>query len=63
LDIHDLTTGAKLDEQLFPDAIAYTHFSSDGSKLFVLTEHQLLFTLDMKSVREAHLSKSDDQRP
>jgi hypothetical protein len=63
LDIHDLKTGAKLDEQLFPDAIAYTHFSSDGSKLFVLTEHQLLFTLDMKSVREAHLSKSDDQRP
>ena len=63
LDIHDLTTGAKLDEQLFPDAIAYTHFSADGSTLFVLTEHQHLFTLDMKGVREAHLSKSDDRKP
>ena len=53
LSICDSNSGAKLDEQLFPDEIAYTHFSSDGKRLFVLTEHQSAVVLDVSKVREA----------
>jgi hypothetical protein len=53
LGIFDSNSGAKLDEQLFPGEIAYTHFSSDGKRLFVLTEHQAAFILDLSKVREA----------
>lgn len=52
LGIYDLNSGTKLDEQVFPDEIAYTHFSGDGKRLLVLTEHQLALVLDMSSVRE-----------
>lgn len=54
LGIYDTGSGAKLDQQLFPDDIAYSHFSSDGKRLFVLTEHQATFILDVSKVREAH---------
>jgi len=54
LGIFDLNSGAKLDEQIFPDEIAYTHFSGDGKRLLVLTEHQLAIVLDMSNVRESH---------
>ncbi len=54
LAIYDLSTAAPLDEQIFPDPIAYTHFSADGQRLFVLTENQDAFVLDMKGVRVAH---------
>jgi hypothetical protein len=62
--IYDLLSGAKLDEQLFPDLIAYLHFSGDGKRLFVLTEHQAVAILDMSKVREADTesSKSADQK-
>jgi hypothetical protein len=39
LVIYDLATAAKLDQQIFPDSIAYTHFSADGDRLLVLTRH------------------------
>jgi hypothetical protein len=51
LGLYDLNTATKLDELSFPDAIVYTHFSEDGERLFVLTESQSAFVLDMKSVR------------
>jgi hypothetical protein len=54
LGIYDLNAGAKLDEQVFPDSLAYTHFSADGNRLFVLTEFQYAFVLDIRSVRERH---------
>jgi hypothetical protein len=54
LGIFDLNSGAKLDEQIFPDEIAYTHFAGDGKRLLVLTEHQLAIVLDMNNVRESH---------
>jgi len=51
--IFDLNSGAKLDEQIFPEEIAYSHFSGDGKRLFVLTEHQTAVILDVSTVREA----------
>jgi len=53
LGIYDSNSGAKLDQQLFPDDIAYSHFSADGKRLFLLTEHQATFILDVSKVREA----------
>jgi hypothetical protein len=53
LAIYDLNSGAKLDQQVFPDDIAYTHFSSDGKRLLVLTEHQAVVILDVSKVRVA----------
>jgi WD40 repeat protein len=52
LGIYDSNGGAKLDQQQFPDEIAYTHFSSDGKRLFVLTQHQAAVVLDVSKVRE-----------
>ena len=45
LVLYDLRTGAKVDDQLFPDDIAYMQFSRDGKRLLVLTSHQLVFIL------------------
>jgi hypothetical protein len=50
LFIYDLATAAKLDEQIFSDAIAYTHFSADGNRLLVLTRHQVAYVLDISGV-------------
>jgi PQQ enzyme repeat len=50
LVIYDPTTAAKLDEQIFPDAIAYAHFSVDGNRLLVLTRHQVAYVLDVSGV-------------
>jgi hypothetical protein len=63
LAIYDLSTAAPLDEQIFPDAIAYTHFSIDGQRLFVLTENQEAFVLDMKGVRGADSLVSRQHHP
>ena len=54
LGIYDLNTVAQLDELVFSDQIVYTHFSEDGQRLFILTENQWAFVLDMKGVREVH---------
>jgi hypothetical protein len=51
LTIYDLSTGTKLDNQIFSDPIVYTHFSADGQRLLVLTENQTIFVLDMNGVR------------
>ncbi|MGB2671136.1 MAG: hypothetical protein WA621_00670 [Candidatus Acidiferrum sp.] len=51
LFICDLATGAKLAQHSFPHAIAYTHFSADGNRLFVLTKYQLAYILDVSSLR------------
>ena len=51
LAVYDARTGAKLDELLFPEQIAYSHFSDDGKRLFVLTRNQLAFVLDVRGVR------------
>jgi hypothetical protein len=50
LAVYDARTGAKLDQLLFPEQIAYSHFSDDGKRLFVLTENQLGFVLDVSGV-------------
>jgi hypothetical protein len=54
--IFDLNTGAKLDEQKFPEGIAYTHFSGDGNRLFVLTDDQTSFILDVTSESTANVA-------
>ena len=53
LGIYDSKSGAKLHQFVFPDTIAYTRFSSDGMRLFVLTAHQAAFILDVSKVGEA----------
>jgi hypothetical protein len=59
LGVFDLTSGTKLDEQLFPDGISYTHFSGDGKRLFVLTAHQTAVILDVSDVRKANAPASE----
>lgn len=54
LTIYDLSSGTKLDKQIFSDPIVYTHFSADGQRLLVLTENQTAFVLDMNVVRAPH---------
>ena len=56
LAVYDARTGAKLDQLLFPEQIAYSHFSDDGKRLFVLTENQLAFVLDVSGI--GHLSSA-----
>lgn len=38
------------DQLLFPEQIAYSHFSDDGKRLFVLTQNQLAFVMDVSGV-------------
>ena len=54
LALYDANTGTKLDQLLFPDGIAYSHFSEDGKRLFVLTERQVAFVLDVSTVPRPH---------
>ena len=60
LALYDAHTGAKLDELLFPDQIAYSHFSDDGKRLLVLTQNQLAFVLDVSGVRTLPSAPSGD---
>lgn len=53
LNFYDLQTGALLDEQLLPEGAAYLHFSPDGNKLLILTEHQILYLLDTSTIRQS----------
>jgi hypothetical protein len=61
LCIYDLVTAVKLDQQIFPDAIAYSHFSADGNRLFVLSKHQVAYILDVSGVRTAPPHDSESQ--
>lgn len=47
LKLYDLKTGAKISEYVFPDEMAYLHFSSDGKRLLALTTHQVVYVLDV----------------
>ena len=66
LALYDALTGAKLDQLLFPEEIAYSHFSDDGKRLFVLTQSQLAFVLDVSAVRTPyaglHPVRSEERR-
>jgi len=53
LVFYDLATASKLGDHIFPDSIAYTHFSGDGNHLFVLTNHQVAYILDVNAIRSA----------
>jgi hypothetical protein len=53
LVIYDLATATKLDQQIFPESIAYTHFSADGNRLLVLTRHQVTYVLDVSAAHSA----------
>lgn len=59
LNIYDLATFTKLDTQAFTDDLAYMHFSADGKRLFILTEHQDAIVFDLSRVRESHPTSSD----
>lgn len=63
LAIYDINTLAKLDEQVFADEIAYIRFSADGKRLFVLTQHQEAFVLDVTGVRDTQPSATSPQTP
>jgi WD40 repeat protein len=64
LGVYDLTNGTKIEQQQFADAIAYKHFSADGKKLLVLTQHQQLIVLDMSDVRTHPLQPiHEDKEP
>ena len=52
LVLYDLFTGARLDQQQFPEGIAYTHFSEDGQRLLVLTRHQTVYILDVRETQK-----------
>ena len=47
LRLYDLKSGSKIDEYLFPDTPVYTHFSTVGSRLLVLTAQQMAYVLDL----------------
>ena len=55
LVVYDLLTGGKLDQQQFPEAIAYVHFSADGKRLLVLTRKQSVYILDVSDAHNAAL--------
>ena len=61
LFLYDLVTAAKLDQQIFPEPIAYTHFSADGNRLLVLTRRQVAYVLDLSAVRASRPSAPDSQ--
>lgn len=54
LELYDLNTTTELDELVFPDPVVCAHFSEDGQSLFILTENQFAFVLNIKGIRESH---------
>jgi hypothetical protein len=53
LSFYDLKTTEKITQLLFPAAVAYTRFSEDGKRLFVLTRYQEAFVLDVEQIRKS----------
>jgi hypothetical protein len=45
--IYDLKSGARRGNYAFPEDILYSRFSSDGKRLLVLTEDQMVYVLDV----------------
>lgn len=59
LGLFDLTTGTKFAEKIFTESLAYTHFSADGKRLFVLTERQAAIILDVGNIRNSAAATSE----
>jgi hypothetical protein len=47
LSLYDLKSGKKSGEFVFPENVVYAHFSTDGRRLLVTTEHQSVYVLDV----------------
>lgn len=47
ISLYDLKTAKKAEEFIFPENVVYAHFSTDGRRLLVITEHQLVYILDV----------------
>jgi WD40 repeat protein len=47
LKLYDLKTGAKKEEFVLPEQMAYLHFSADGKRLLAVTGHQMAYVLDL----------------
>jgi hypothetical protein len=45
--IYDLTTGKKVRQFAFPENIVCAHFSTDGQRALVVTDHQQVYILDL----------------
>jgi hypothetical protein len=45
--LYNLKSGSKIDDYLFPDAPVYTHFSTAGNRLLVLTAQQFAYVIDV----------------
>lgn len=56
--LYDLKTAEKVNDLLFAEPVAYTHFSEDGKKLFVLSQYQEAFVLDVDQIR--HKGAADE---
>jgi WD40 repeat protein len=53
LVVYDLRASARHDEYTFPEAVVYSHFSSDGKRLLVLTQDQTVYVLDVTNTASA----------
>ncbi|HYN85153.1 MAG TPA: M48 family metalloprotease [Pyrinomonadaceae bacterium] len=47
LNVHDLASGERRDQFVFPDAVSHAQFSPDGRRLLVLTSDQTVYVLDL----------------
>lgn len=59
LMLYDLRTGEKRNEVLFAEPVAYTHFSEDGKRLFVLSQFQESFIFDVAEMRKIAVPASE----
>jgi len=50
LRLYNLESGSKIDDYLFPDAPVYTHFSTAGNRLLVLTAQQFAYVIDVDAL-------------
>jgi len=48
--LYNLESGSKIDDYLFPDAPVYTHFSTAGNRLLVLTAQQFAYIIDVDAL-------------
>jgi WD40 repeat protein len=56
--LYDLKTGTKRDIYTFPFDVLYSRFSTDGKRLLVLTEDQMVYILDVTAVPDAAAAPS-----
>ncbi len=53
LSLYDLKTGTKTAEFTLPENVVYAHFSADGCRLLVVTEHQSVYILEISKLLKA----------